>query len=155
MRGVMRQTDLAWAAGLFDGEGCVSLRPRQRANQRTRGYELRVEASMTDQATIQRLQSLFGGTCRFDEARQRRCPDWQPQWSWVLGTGQSVAFLQRVRPYSTTKATQIWLALEWAAARKSPIRKGVPRGEFLISDEEQALQDGFAAALSQAKKGGQ
>jgi len=57
------ETDLAWAAGFFDGEGCVTVaadgKPRRRL--RRTSYRLHITVSNTKLAPLERFKTLFGG----------------------------------------------------------------------------------------------
>lgn len=54
----MKETDLAWAAGIIDGEGCVSLYP---VTTRTgKSWVLRVCVSNTNPLICERLKEVFG-----------------------------------------------------------------------------------------------
>lgn len=55
--------ELAWAAGLFEGEGCVGLyTPKPRAGDRPRGAaQLRLFMATTDLDTLERFHKAIGG----------------------------------------------------------------------------------------------
>jgi len=99
----MTETELAWVAGLFDGEGCVySCLPKRK--------DVRVEMNMTCQKTIERLNELFEGRVT------RKCLSvkslsLRPQWSWRRNHRAAREFLLAIRPYSITKGDAIDIAL--------------------------------------------
>lgn len=68
--------ELAWAAGLFEGEGCLT------TSVGGSGLPLiRLQLAMTDEDTVRRFHKAVGGlgTIRFID---RKRPDRQNLWSW-------------------------------------------------------------------------
>ena len=61
----MNVTDVAYMAGLFDGEGCVTCKkkPTKRADRGGKVYNqwyIRCEIAMTDKSTIDWIQEVLG-----------------------------------------------------------------------------------------------
>lgn len=56
----MTDPELAWVAGLLEGEGCFLLVPK-RTKSGGSYFSARVSCNMTDLDVLQRLQSLIGG----------------------------------------------------------------------------------------------
>jgi hypothetical protein len=50
----MKTTDVAWAAGLFEGEGCISVQP-------SRGSKVALYLGSKDHDVVHRFHELFGG----------------------------------------------------------------------------------------------
>lgn len=79
---------IAWAAGLYEGEGNI--------NGTTRGTAVCI--SMTDLEPLQRIQELFGGHLRgpYDRPEDRR----KPYYRWKLSDWAGVqAFCLAVKPW--------------------------------------------------------
>ena len=53
--------DIRYLAGLFDGEGCVSLVKQARVNSPLPSYSVRVVISMTNKPLIKAIYGQFGG----------------------------------------------------------------------------------------------
>ena len=53
-------TDYAWAAGFWDGEGCVSLTHRQHGYSSTPVPRIVVQVAQVDRRVLDRLQSILG-----------------------------------------------------------------------------------------------
>lgn len=84
--------DLAYIAGLFDGEGCIT-----RANGRTI-----VQVGMTDREVIEYLGSL-GGTVRIEHPPGNR----QTLYRWrLLARLEVLEFLAALRPFLRVKARE-------------------------------------------------
>lgn len=96
----------AYAAGLFDGEGCISAKvvterglPRATVN---------VIVAMTDLRPLLALDSAFGGSIRFAARKGNR----KGVWAWTLGSKASAQFLTAVLPYLRVKREEAVLALQ-------------------------------------------
>ena len=103
----MRQTDLAWAAGIVDGEGCILL---YRAKTRTGdAWVLRLTVINTSQPMLQRLQEIF----QLGSVRQRRRtnPRHKVQWTWEIAARKAEAALILLLPYLVTKRREAELGL--------------------------------------------
>ncbi len=99
--GVESRTALAWAAGLFDGEGCISVRPAPR-------LQITIEINMVHKPTLQRFHALLGGrfNAGYEHRRNRRT-----QWRWRCTDIHAEAVLKLLRPYLVTKASEADLAI--------------------------------------------
>jgi hypothetical protein len=53
-----RELDIAWAAGVFEGEGCISTASRQLVRGKTRSYP-RITVAMTDRDVVERVQKIL------------------------------------------------------------------------------------------------
>jgi hypothetical protein len=122
---------LAYAAGLFDGEGCISM-------DRARAQTLHVSVEMTDAPTIQWLQTNFGGTISIGtpKAAHHRL-----LYKWQLINTAAVEFLVAIRPHLITKNLQAWLASAWP-----------PADGYRLSVENRALRTELYWALREAKE---
>lgn len=94
-------TDLAWAAGIIDGEGCIWTRWPKRSN-------VCVEVKMIHKPTIIRLSKIFGG--RVSEAHERRRGR-RTQWRWWADTRVAQRVLDQTIPFLVTKRMQARCAL--------------------------------------------
>lgn len=97
----MTETEKAWLAGLFDGEGCVWSRWPKRMNVIT-------EIKMCHRSTIERVNSLFPGRVAIGHLS-----GWsvKPQWRWTLDTKGTKQFLLEIMPYLVTKKKEAEIAL--------------------------------------------
>lgn len=98
----------AYAAGLLDGEGCLTLTKRSNG----KGYAARMDMGMSAKAlaVLTAMQERFGGTLRqFRPATER----WEAAWTWSLFGGDCIAFLERVLPHLVLKREQALVLLSW------------------------------------------
>lgn len=109
------ETDLAWAAGIIDGEGSIFLiRSWPGVNRRTTlSFQLRVTVRMTHEQTVRRMHALLGGV--FKPAAARDPNKHKACFEWFAGDRQATAALKRVAPYLTTKREQADLVLAFRA----------------------------------------
>ena len=105
------QLSLAWAAGFFDGEGCI----------RVNGASIRIVVSQVDPAPIVRFRELFGGQIRHVTFRSYR----RPIHVLELGSRSAASALQALRPYLVAKAEQADAALEFQSGITKPKRGSV------------------------------
>lgn len=79
------ETEIAYLAGVFDGEGTVKV-----------GNSIRVSVEMTDLDVLERFQRAFGGQIYPRKAKVNR----KPAWSWNLQSRAGVwPFLDKVKPF--------------------------------------------------------
>lgn len=86
---------IAWAAGLFEGEGCISSTPKVGTRARNRVLAL----VMTDRDIVERFHRVVGGVGTF---RSRRLTNdkWKDQWEWrCTGWGEIVHVLTLLGPH--------------------------------------------------------
>lgn len=84
--------ELAYAAGLFDGEGSISL-IRHREN---RTHSPQVSIASTDYEVVHWFQERFGGSV---VTKQPRMSNHSVSYDWRLTDRRALAFLEIIRPY--------------------------------------------------------
>lgn len=108
----LRPFAVAWAAGCFDGEGCVSLAKAKQHGGPTYYYRVDLIVSNTDRALLEPFVGLFGG--RIDHHRRkaprRDCYQWK-----TTGSAHAATIIQELRPWLIVKAPQAEVALKAAA----------------------------------------
>lgn len=119
--GPVSVTDAAYAAGFFDGEGCISITfhagPAKKGGKtyHRERYSLAVSMSQNDKRPLEWLISRFGGSIRF--VRGKRSYDhsrYYERWNWVISTRAAMQFLLITRPFLIVKAEQADLAFAFA-----------------------------------------
>lgn len=84
--------ELAYAAGLFDGEGSISL-VRQKNN---RSHSPQLSIASTDREVLDWLQERFGGSI---VTKQPRHANHLVSYDWRLTDRRALNFLKLIRPY--------------------------------------------------------
>lgn len=96
-------TDVAYSAGLFDGEGSVGI------YKFGMDYRVLVQFGMTDLAPLEKMAALWGSRPH----QVRRKFGETKVWHWKLYGGNAKFMLQQMLPYLTNKKPQALLALEF------------------------------------------
>jgi len=103
----MNTNELAYIAGLFDGEGCVTCKqhPTKRKDRNNKVYNqwyIRCELSMTDKDTVEWLHEVLGfGWCK--EKKYNNKPKYKKQWRWACGYRDALTFAKLIWPYAQVK----------------------------------------------------
>ena len=125
------ENDLAYLAGLIDGEGSISLSVRSDKTNRA-WIGIRVAIGMTDEPVIRWLAATFGGSVSH---RTRRDPRWRDVFIWTISQQQAAALLKEVRPFLRVKYRQADVVMLVAADLKyhrwNPVTERVIEGRQL------------------------
>lgn len=138
----MRKTDLAWAAGLIDGEGCICLirhPAKQFKGAVSERYHLVLRVSMCHKVTVDRIHGLFsiGSRSVYTPKTSARVSE---SYAWTCNSRQAEIVLKLIRPYLVTKAVEADLALEYLAL-PTPPRGGRGGGSPIPSDIQRKRYD--------------
>jgi hypothetical protein len=105
------EIEVAYAAGIFDGEGCIHIAPYRK---RGRPYHrLMVAVTNTDFPLLDWLHARWGGHLGKPLLTNRH----RPCKIWALSEGYAYPFLNAVYPYLIVKRRQAELALQFMNAR--------------------------------------
>lgn len=118
----LKDTDWAYLAGFFDGEGCVAIIETQRKRSRLSNrasypyYQIRMVITNTDYLLLESLQQQFGGSihihCQTGERTSK-------QFQWMLDSRRkSEPVLRGMLPYLRYKNREVELALEFLCGVK-------------------------------------
>jgi len=119
---------MAYIAGLFDGEGCVTCKkkPTKRKDRGGKVYNqwyIRCEIAMTDESVIKWLHEVLGFGW-VAEKRYNNKPKYKKQWRWCCGYRDALLFAKIIWPYTQVKLHQIENIIDHYEATK-PDRKNV------------------------------
>lgn len=120
-----RIEDVAWAAGLFEGEGAVMI-ARTNGNPARKSYFLQLVVAMTDEEPVRWLAETWGGSLH----RQHVVKHWRPSLRWVTSGNDAAAFLRDIEPFvkSDRLRRKVELALAFQA-QKQRFGRGKPAPE--------------------------
>ena len=101
---MISETDAAYIAGLFDGEGHVSykqyMRQRKHHNKPYPTWQIRLEISMTDEAVLKWIHNILKvGTVGPKKVRPGRLP----QWRWRCSHRDALAVANEIIPFARVK----------------------------------------------------
>jgi len=124
---------LAYTAGLFDGEGCVSIVKCSSSSKQGFHLALTVRISNTNEWLINWLKMQFGGaTCKM----QTRPKNTKDCWQWVKSGAQARDFLVLILPYLFIKKPNAEVAIHF---QNTKLRR--PTKKHPISSSEWILQE--------------
>ena len=107
-------TDLSWAGGLLDGEGCF-----RASNTPT------ISVESTSKHTVERLHELFGGTC---SAAKRRTASGRQVFRWRIYGRKAVAVCAATASYMVEKQKQAeLLMLFYRYPKRTAMRRSISR----------------------------
>jgi hypothetical protein len=133
---VRTDSDLAYAAGLFDGEGNVSIVSNGRRPRVLGHFYLRATISSTDEELIVFFADRWPGGWK---TRQDRGPTRRVQWNWNLKGPRAAAFLADLLPFMRKERgiAKAKLAIEFQAQKSRKMVGGAPgRLEYMQRQRE-------------------
>ena len=131
--GKISKITLAYIAGIFDGEGCVSIsKEKERTTIKGYSYRLRVIVGNTNEWLIKFLQSQFGGNIVL---RQPRMPWYKPIWQWQIGAKLAQVFLEALLPYLQLKKHQAELGIAFQNKFKGRGHRKTTREWILLEQD--------------------
>ena len=109
----LTQTEVAYLAGIFDGEGCISIMRRHcyrpRLGRVVKDYSIHVRVGNTSAQLLDWIAERVGGAIYSQKVVGNR----QKAWHWHLGKRDAAEYLRLIRPYVIVKTRQIDLALKF------------------------------------------
>ena len=117
----------AYAAGFFDGEGCVTI---TKASRKTKGgmWGCRTIMCNTNRDVLDVLQGKFGGNVH----KKKKIPGEKQAYNFTLAAGDAEAFLQAIAPYVLVKRGDVEVGLSFISTLKDR-----SKNEYLNSDERE------------------
>lgn len=111
---MVTELELAWAAGVFDGEGCISIgyvAPTEKNGLVNPSYRLTIKVTMCHEETVRRVhQILQEGTV---QRHQRKGERINASWSWVAMSRKGYRAILKLSPYLVTKAEEARIAIQF------------------------------------------
>jgi hypothetical protein len=104
-----QDTQLSYAAGLFDGEGCIHIGKSMRKTGVTM-YSLRCKITLTYKPVLEQFKSLFGGYLYKDQWHEKSNKH-DKLWVWSCNCNTAKEFLIRVLPYLCVKKKEAELGV--------------------------------------------
>lgn len=123
--------NIAWAAGLFEGEGCVGVYSKPDGARGPRKAPV-MKISMTDLDVLEKFQRIVGFG-KIHGPTIRRQPNHKPVWSWSCGGTEKVqallaAFWSYLCARRQAKAQEVIVAMASIPPRPSAARNFCRRG---------------------------
>ena len=104
----MNVSEIAYIAGLFDGEGCVTCkqRPTKRKDRGGKIYNqwyIRCEMNMTDKAVIEWVHETLGFGWSREKIIKKKPAHYKRQWRWSCGYRDALVFAKLMWPHAQVK----------------------------------------------------
>lgn len=157
---VSAPTDLAYAAGVIDSDGCIwvtrdTWRMRN-ADAATPTYQARVRVKQVEREAVDLLHDMHPGYFRQEPPTARRG---RPLWSWSLSSAATGRFIGDVLPYLRIKRAQAENAIEVCRLSALGTRRfevpDVTPGEPMVTMAEAARRLGkdYGTVIQAVRKG--
>ena len=119
----MNDTDIAYIAGLFDGEGCVSYKQyMQKRKGRKKAYpfwQSRLEIAMTEKSILVWLCEVLGvGTVTEKRYKIKYTLGWKKQWRWRCSHRDAFKVCCLIFPYAHIKLAKIQKIIQHYSDKK-------------------------------------
>lgn len=144
------EIDLAYCAGILDGEGCVgSYNTRSSYDHgRSANWSLTVRIAMKTPYAVQKFYNLFGGSLKVHKAKGPTKPG--PYFIWVAHNRRAELVLAALLPHLGEKKEQAELALEFCAFKREQRRNSHYNKKY--SEEIIKSRQEYARRLSELKR---
>jgi hypothetical protein len=130
-------TELAYLAGIIDGEGTLFI--QRRMDNGTWTYWPRMQVANTNREVIIWLHKVFGGSM-YDKPRKKHNPKWKLQYQWYSRISEMDKFLPLIIPYLIIKKPHAEIMMQF---RKTFIQ----RSNRKLTDEAQAFRSECMAKI--------
>ena len=137
------ESQLAYAAGLLDGESCIGAYNIRQATETKSPYaQVTVVVGMVTPFAVKFLHEMFGGTLIIKKPKDTR----RLVFCWTVRNLQAEECLRRVLPFLREKREQAEVALALSELRRS--RKGTQR----LTSEEITERETYVQKLKDLKR---
>lgn len=116
----MKKTDIAYCAGLFDGEGCVTILWPKRAT-------VCMEINMTHKPTLKKYAAIMGGTVK---PHYNSRPDQRRQYRVRFFNGEAIRVAKLFLPYLSEKKGQARMLIKIREQAKTDRDKDFCKSAF-------------------------
>lgn len=146
----MEGKDLAYYAGLFDGEGCIHIRRTMTKKQQVT-YALVCKISMCSFYLLNEVHRLFGGSL-IQERQHKYSNRYNKLWTWTVSCKMAGKFLFILRPFLKLKGAEADLALEFQGQKSNGAHKG-RWGNSTRAEKQLALEEAQYLLMRNLKQG--
>ncbi len=138
----MKAVDLAYMAGIVDGEGCIAIDRFTNKNLPSYCYRLKLRVTNTNHWLIEQLRFNFGGNIKVIKAKGNA----KEAYEWYLAGESASICLKLLLPYLCIKRAQAELGIKFQSHKQG-------KGHHLI-DKQRVLEEAdWILAKSMNKRG--
>src|SRR5262245_29440848 len=105
----MKYKLIAYAAGLFDGEGFIRIQSHRSKSDEV--MQIRGGICMTHPAALILMQRSFVGSLH--SGGKRKMSTHKPLYQWAISSQKCATFLRLIRPFLHVKAAEVDVALQF------------------------------------------
>ncbi len=113
------EIEKAYFAGLFDGEGSISIAKYQGKNNRTPVFLLSVVITQSNQDFLQLWQTRFAIGSIYEHTKRFNNPKWSKYFDWRLTSVNALVLLEVLLPYLILKREEANIAIEFQKIKSS------------------------------------
>jgi len=128
----MTEFDLAYLAGIIDGEGCITIKVQKKPRQNRLTYEVQIMVANTNLKLMDWLKERFDGNYYTINKKSQRH---KTGYLWHFHKNKEEV-LKKILPYLVFKNEQAELALKVLEIKKEGYYKREPNNEFSNRLEE-------------------
>lgn len=142
----MQAVDLAYMAGIVDGEGCIAIerfRNQPSRNPPSYCYRLKIRIGNTNQGLIEYLRLSLGGSVKTVKPRTERDKE---AWEWYTAGEPAVEYIKLLLPYLRIKRPQAELGIKFQSRKRG-------RGYHLTGNQRALEEADWLLAKSLNKRG--
>lgn len=139
----MQAVQLAYLAGLFDGEGCFRIQKSFTENDRATHkvtnpvYHAQLVIGMVDKDAVSMFSEVFGQ----GYVREERVPNRRSIWRWALTGRHNIQFVvEALLPYLRVKRPQALTVLDFVTGWRTPYNRRLGTDPEEIQRREEAYQ---------------
>jgi hypothetical protein len=103
------KADLAYAAGIIDGEGCIQIM-HSILHGHIQSWKVYLEINMCSKKVLDKMAGLFGGVVKLYGVRPEQH---YRQFRWQLYGTKAIDAIRQMRPYLIEKKSQAALAIDF------------------------------------------
>lgn len=133
----MKRVDIAYMAGFFDGEGCISICC---SSGRWRELSLKCQVGQCNRWILELYKFRFSGSIRLQRSKN---PQHHDYWMWHISSGGAAEFLKVIKPYLYLKKAEAEIGIEFQSHKRACNH---------LKPEERVLQEAHRILLRKAKE---
>jgi len=137
----MKKTDLAYMAGVIDGEGNITLAKRNNGKYKAGvRYDIQIGVTNTNKWLLESFRFAFGGSIRKKRKGFKSLPSSQDCFDWSVTNQQAFTAIKALLPYLQLKRPQAELAITFCGTINYSYRStGVPQEITALREAEYIL----------------
>lgn len=110
---MVSETDKAYAAGILDADGCVTVSRTRYTPRHSWRYAIAAQVFQADQEAVSWLALKFGGSVKAVSMRAKG-PNYRQMYKWALHCRKAADFLELILPYLKIKKYRAELGIQLA-----------------------------------------